>query len=305
MTDPPDVSAENRALQARPWLGAIADDFKRGIDEARQVAVLPRLVITIGVDREHSAAATSFEGFLGKFTPQPAAIHSLLKNDPEVRAEKEKLAKARLADLEAVPQFHAWLRWIRQAALVRAWASLEALAEDMWTGALNRAGRKIRTGAFSAVLKSKELHPSTNLSDAHVRLSVLAQFDFNLQDKIGTVLAERCSFKTVDGIARAFRTAFGWSSTDKTPSFPDPVPLRRVEWKRHAIVHRGGAIDEEYAGKAGLADDQIGAPLELDTDTVIDDINVIVFQGGMLLGGLALWLEGIEPVVTPGTQSKD
>jgi hypothetical protein len=110
------------------------------------------------------------------------------------------------------------------------------------------------------------------------------------------VLAEKFSFKTVDGTTAAYKAAFGWKAGTVAPAFPDPSALRAVEWKRHAIVHRGGTIDDEYARKAGLDASLLGTPLELDTNAVVDDINTVVVQGGHLLARLALWLEAVEPV---------
>jgi hypothetical protein len=202
-----------------------------------------------------------------------------------------------LADLENVPQIRSQLLWIRQAALVRAWASLEAFMEDAWTQTLDHAGPALRQGAFTAVARSRDLGANSTFGDMQVKLGLLARHDFNLQNKIGTVLAEKCSFKTVDGITRAYKAAFGWKKGMAIPAFPAPDDLRRVEWKRHAIVHRGGAIDSEYAQKASLDASLVGKPLELTTGAVVDDLNVITVQGGTLLKVLLLWLEEVEPAV--------
>lgn len=299
MPDTPkeDKSPENLALQARPWLVRLAEDYKRGADDARLVAVLPDLVMTIGVDRENAAALGVIRDLLG-MKDVASGIHGLNKDNPKVRAEKERIAKERMADLEKHPQIHAWLLWIRHAALVRAWASLEAFAEDAWTESLNRAGRSVRQGAFASVAKARDLNESSNLSGMQISVGFLAKYDFNLQDKIGTVLAEKFSFKTVDGITAAYKAAFGWKAGTVAPAFPDPTALRAVEWKRHAIVHRGGTIDDEYASKAGLDTSLLGTSLEVDTNAVVDDINTVVVQGAHLLGRLALWLETVEPAAS-------
>lgn len=300
-----DTSPDNRAFQSRPWLVRLGQDYKRGIEEAGEVVLLPEVAIAIGVDREQAAAAGAIAGLLGS-TSATSGIHNLLKDKPEVRAEKERIAKSRLAELDQIPHVHSLLLWLRQAALVRAWASLEAFMEDVWTETLNLAGQEIRQGAFSSVAGSKDLNGSSNLSDMQVKVGFLARYDFNLQNKIGTVLAEKCSFKTVDGIGRAYATAFGWKQGHAAPAFPDPKALRKVELKRHAIVHRGGTIDIEYARKAGIDAALIGKPLELTIEAVVDDINIVLAQGGQLLRQLLLWLEAVEPVVAspPGqTQS--
>jgi hypothetical protein len=298
-----DTSPENLAFHARPWLVRLGEDYKRGVDEARQVALLPEVALTIAVDREAASAAGALDEFLGQRTNAPGSkklatgIHGLLKDKPEVRAEKERIAKARLADLENVPRIRSQLLWIRQAALVRAWASLEAFMGDAWTQTLDHAGTALRQGAFTAVARSRDLGDAPSFGDMQVKLGLLARHDFNLQNKIGTVLAEKCSFKTVDGITRAYKAAFGWKKGLSTPAFSKPDDLRRVEWKRHAIVHRGGAIDSEYAQKASLDASLVGEPLALTAEAVVDDINVIAVQGGTLFKLLLLWLEEVEPAV--------
>jgi hypothetical protein len=225
------------------------------------------------------------------------------KDRPEVRAEKERIAKARLADLESVPQIGSQLLWIRQAALVRAWASLEAFMEDVWTETLDHAGQALRQGAFTAVARSRDLGGGQNFSDMQVKIGLLARYDFNLQNKIGTVLAEKCSFKTVDGITRAYKAAFGWKEGQPTPAFPQPDDLRGVEWKRHAIVHRGGSIDLEYSQKANLDTSLVGKPLSLTAEAVVEDINTITVQGGMLFKALLLWLEEVDPVASEASST--
>ena len=66
MTEPTgDTSPENLAFQARPWLVRLGGDYKRGIEEAGQVALLPEVAITIGVDREQAAAVGAIGEFLG------------------------------------------------------------------------------------------------------------------------------------------------------------------------------------------------------------------------------------------------
>jgi hypothetical protein len=273
----------------------------RGVDEARQVALLPEVVVTKSVEREAASAIAAVEQIVAQ-TPLPpevkAAVAAQLRNaaaQPGVRMDQGLLVKARLADLDNVPQIRSWLLWIRQAALVRAWASLEAFMEDVWIETLNRSGREIRQGAFSALARSKDLDGSSNFAEAQLKIGLLAKYDFNLQNKLGTVLSEKCSFKTVDGIGKAYKVAFGWKAG--WPAFPDPAALRRVEWKRHAIVHRGGMIDSEYASKADLDESVVGKPLELTSEAAVADINTIQVQGGKLISGLLLWLEAVEPAV--------
>jgi hypothetical protein len=299
-----DTSLENLALQARPWLVKLVDDYKRGVDEARQVAVLPETALEIGIDREERAAKSALGRVFGG-ERQVEGIHGLLNDEPGVRAKKERLAKERLAYLEQVPQFHAMLLCIRQSALVRAWATLEAFMEDVWTETLDCAGKKTRQGAFSSIVSGKDMRTDSKPGDVQVSMEFLVKHDFNLQNKLGTVLADRCTFKTVGGITRAYQAAFGWMTNRAAPAFPDPNALRAVEWKRHAIVHRGGIIDAEYAKKARLATSLIGGPLELSTEVVVDDINVITIQGAKLLGQLLLWLEAVEPQVGSATSKSD
>lgn len=173
--------------------------------------------------------------------------------------------------------------WINQAVVVRAWASMEAFAKDVWIDALNNSDVQL-LGAIVGSLKDKE-----------VRLWQLQHFGFDLRRSLGTLLERKYTFKKVAGIVAAYEATFS-KDRHPAPGFTDVDGLKLIEAKRHAIVHSCGKIDDEYVAAAGLPPEHIGKPLEIDRDTAAQDITIVLRQGAQLAGSLALWLKAVDSI---------
>ncbi len=188
-------------------------------------------------------------------------------------------------------------RYIMQSGLVRAWAALEAMAEDLWTGALDRAGRRLRQEAFGSV--NRATGDGQGIGRRTIDIAIFAKHDFNLRDKLGTVLAPKVSFKTVDGISSAYKAAFGFDQKHPAPTFLDRKSLEPIEAMRHVIVHRGGVMDAQYAAKVRLDASMIGRPLDFKRETLDQAVGVVASQGLYLLMQTAVWLQTMDPVEPP------
>ena len=292
---------QSASLNARLWLGQMSVDFQQGLNVAAFTAITLDAVIDQAIESEAIAANAAAETVLTRLRPHlppkftaTLPSHEELAQKPEIKKQREESFRKRLADAEADEHSGPLWLYIRQAGILRAWASLEALAEDIWVQSLNRAGKRFRQQAFQKVTATGESIPG--LGNGQIDVSFLAKHDFNLSTSIGTILARKFSFKTVDGIVKAFKAAFGWDKNNPAPTFPDPVGLSAVEAKRHVIAHRGGIIDLEYATKAGLDQSEVGKPLRLDGESAVNDINLVLVQGAQLLGQTAVWLDKADPI---------
>jgi len=290
------------AIEARPWLGELTRDFYLGIETAQYIAITLDTVIDRTMRSEAIAMEEAIQTILVQLKPylRPnvnATFPTLeaLANDPAIKKQREENFRERLSEAENDPHASRLWLFIRQTGILRAWASLEALTEDLWVQSLNRAGRQFRQQAFQRVSAAPG-NEIPGLARKQIDISLLAQHDFNLSQVIGTVLAGKFTFGKVEAMEDAFKTAFGWDKHNPPPSFPDPKALRAIEDKRHVIAHRGGIIDAEYAGKAGLNASEIGKPLQLDGETAVNEINIVLAQGAQLLGQTAVWLNKIDPV---------
>ena len=288
------------AMRTRPWLGELSRHFQNGIDVAGFTAITLDAVIDQAMANEAVVLNGVVHDLLEKLRPHlPPHIKATFPtleaqtSNPDLNEARDEAFRLRLADAETHPHTgRIWL-YIRQTGILRAWASLEALAEDLWVQSLNRAGTQFRQRGFAKV--------SGNLGKKQIDLGQLAQHDFDLREKLGSVLLSDVSFGKVDGIEKAFKIAFGWDKHYPPPCFTDAKALRAVEAKRHVIAHRGGIIDAEYAEKASLSPSHIGQPLRLDAEAVINDISVVTVQGAQLLGQTAIWLQTVDPIEHPPT----
>lgn len=179
---------------------------------------------------------------------------------------------------------------LRQSALVRAWAGLEALAQDAWIDTINRSPVLLLHKYLEEVAGNDLGGENGVLVGRKISIAELRGCDFDLTRKLGTFLSRNCSFKTVNGINRAYGSAFKWSQ---------PAPqinvegLTRVEHARHCIVHRGGIVDFEYLRQVKDSKYKRGDLLDVD---MMKDMEMILEAGNDLMTDLVRIVEehGIE-----------
>lgn len=291
----PDVLA---LISQKAWLQALSEEFQQGVNVAMKTALIINSFIETQAEQNIKIMTEALKQLVEIFSPYFPPI------DPESGRQQAEEAMRKILtsynealtnkklDFETDPGGAPIALYVRQAALVRAWASLEALSEDLWTGSINTAGRKFRQQAFERATMSAS--DASGISRKHIEVSVLAKHDFNLQGKLGSLLADKFSFKTAEGITAAYDAAFGWVPGRPPPNFTDLRHLKGIEAKRHVIVHRGGIIDQEYITKTGSNPILLGFPLSLDQDACTDDIRAILDEGVQLLSVTATWLNDVN-----------
>lgn len=183
----------------------------------------------------------------------------------------------RLNELMVVPNFEAAVRAIFTSATALTWTAVEVLAGDLWEAVLNA-------------------HPNVvpdSMLDKTVSISQLHRHGFDLRKQMGTVLRPKVSFKSVDGIRKAYAPIFKNSVTDTL----DCPPLVVLEATRHVLVHRAGIIDADYiadwksfTGKDLFAFEP-GDIVPLDACIVSAFVNAAAFVGRGLLHTVNEWLE--------------
>jgi len=201
---------------------------------------------------------------------------------------ENRLVPARIKHSQSLRQMEPTLRYIRQAAILRAWSSLEAFTQDVWVEALNNLHPNFRDRCVNGVMSNDGLESVEGLDGRSISLKILKKHNFDLRDKLGTVLQEKCSFKSVSGINKAYKAAFGWAAK-KTPQLQETKRLSVIEAKRHCIVHRGGRVDEKTASELKEFNLVQGQPLEWTPEEIREDLK-LVLQRGL---GLARDLHGL------------
>ncbi len=291
---------QNRAVRARPWIEALAREFVGGCFHGGMVGgLLEALVPGETTEKFSVMLAQAMVDWAHKNGPESGEAPNVAEYLAQIglSAKVEELHSSLRGTLANSEGLGPMWRYIMQSGLVRAWVALEAMTEDLWTGALDRAGRRLRQEAFGSV--NKATGDGQGIGRRTIDIAIFAKHDFNLQDKLGTVLAPKVSFKTVDGISSAYKAAFGFDQKHPAPTFRDRKSLEPIEAMRHVIVHRGGVMDAQYAAKASLDTSMVGRPLNFKRETLDQAVGVVASQGLYLLMQTAVWLQAMDPVTPP------
>jgi hypothetical protein len=140
--------------------------------------------------------------------------------------------------------------------------------KDLWETTLNIAGRRVIKDVLKNISKEKGGSDKGLLVGKSITLDYLAKFDYNLSNKLGTVLINKFDFNSLSGIKGAYSSAFPKSTTIKN-SLANKA-LIKVEAKRNVIAHRSGLIDAEYCKKTGTNESKIGKSLDISSRVVED-----------------------------------
>jgi hypothetical protein len=133
------------------------------------------------------------------------------------------------------------------------WTTFETMAGDLWEAALNAhpgvladlAGDPKRLVGRGQRQRAQE---NWQTNSKQVPLNQLQRHQYDIRNKMGTILRPKFSFDSLDGTREAYAVAFSkhYGHLDmelKNTSFDSLSALRNV------IVHRGGVTDEEYKRK--------------------------------------------------------
>jgi len=196
--------------------------------------------------------------------------------------------------------------------LTGTWTAIETMAGDLWETAVNihPAGLSNLGGKVSRLRKTgKTSGPSMSgkADDSKlVPLSLIQMNQFDLRQKMGTILKERFAFSRLDGIREAYASAFHQNSSEIDKALGDDS-LDALSAVRNVIVHKAAIADEEYLkktkylklpiGKAG-----VGAIVPLDGEVVVKLIAPARASATKLLGAVDSWIARERSVSMNSTQ---
>lgn len=291
--DDEEFNAVKLVYKRWPWLEELGRAFRDGIWRAEQTVKLHENLQTLAVDLDLEILFLTVRHVVSGMGMEPitdadwAEMSESWRKHQIVEASRAKMIEDRLRLLDEPRFYGPVFLYVRHAALLRAWASLEALAEDLWVKALNDCGPRVLTMAFSRPQKG----PVRNLYTERMRFDDLLDHSFNLQGKLGSIFVREHKFTTVTNIEKAYKSAFGW--VGKWTAFKDSDRLRLIEAKRHVVAHNGGIIDVQYIRKAKTG--HLGSPIEMTDEDAIRDIISIREEGLHLLCQLAAVLSAVDP----------
>ncbi len=177
-----------------------------------------------------------------------------------------------------------WVHALLLAAVSATWTSFEAVTSDAWELVLNSRPSILAKNVFRQLDQSD---PNDRVTQKQIGLGILAKYDFNVRDKLGTILRTKFDFTSVTTIRRAYSSVFG-KLEELEAALAEPE-LSTLEATRHLVVHRGGLVDAEYKrrSKSSLA---LGTALPLDAATVSSWANAVIDSSCKLLVFLDDWL---------------
>jgi hypothetical protein len=108
------------------------------------------------------------------------------------------------------------------------------------------------------------------LNGKQIQISLLSKYDFNIKNRIGTILHSKFDFTSCSGIYDAYTKAF---KQIENLDFLKSDNLRLLELSRNLIVHRTGRIDEEYLKLTKRTDINIGDTIDFNFEILAEFSN--------------------------------
>ena len=118
------------------------------------------------------------------------------------------------------------------------------------------------------------------LSSKQIQVGLLARHDFNISNKVGTLLVSKYKFSNVAGMKEAYLAAFGTSPAFHT--LFDSTELVMLEKYRHLILHKASKIDQKFKNETACEQD-VGEELIADPKTVTRLIQQAITAGTRLI----------------------
>jgi hypothetical protein len=295
-----DAAAEVAKAIRSPELRPIAEVFARNVDQLLGLLALPLTLLTIGASRVHNLVffvqALVRTKNVGKWREDEnarAEVEAKIR-DLQTAAERDHMsvdeAEEQLKRLLVENRdFEASARALLYSGCWSAWSLLECAAKDAWIAALNM--RSLQLGQ-STLSNLPDGPPIDGLSGRQVSIGLLARCRFDLRGKLGTLLAPKFDFTSVQGIRTAYETSFGGDLA--VNELLSVGKLSHLEATRHLLVHRAGLVDDEYVRRTGDSV-SVGTLLVLTGAQVSELANSAVAAGVKLLQCVDSWLVDNPP----------
>jgi len=146
-----------------------------------------------------------------------------------------------------------------ESLIIEAWSLFEALAEDLWEAALNEHPTVLASlsGQPKSKLRDKAAH-FRPAEDAGGRISFndLQANGFDVKRKMGTILKDAVSFRSLPAIRDAYLRAFS-QQHQSIDDILDDEGLQYTAAARNVIVHKRGFVDKEYLTQVAKVTDAL------------------------------------------------
>lgn len=177
------------------------------------------------------------------------------------------------------------------------WTIIETMSGDLWEGALNAHPLSLAnlTGSPKR-LKGRQINKSSTQAPKEskiISLDDISRYEFNVANKMGTILRTKFDFASLAGIREAYSSAFNERSAQIDTALADES-LDALSTVRNLIVHRDGQADAEYVKKTkflkSIPTVEIGQHLFLPGDVVVGLLKPAISAANRLLIAVDEWL---------------
>ncbi len=175
------------------------------------------------------------------------------------------------------------------AQITGAWTAFEALPEDLWVSYLNanpNAGLRVLSAEPSPD-DSEEVRNQKRKVRCELPVHLLARYDYNLKNRMGTLLRKKWDFARRDRAIDAYQRASGKKNASLDAIFGN----KNLGWLaalRNAIIHNAGVADDEFVtlmrGHSFFGQLAEGDRIQVDGKLVSEFVNTVVEQGVNLIG---------------------
>lgn len=189
-------------------------------------------------------------------------------------------------------------RSLLQSNIVAVWTAFETLSRDLWEACLN-ARPKLGFVALGA-----DSQPGDTVQDREQKrkikypLSVrmLEKWDYNLKNRMGTLLMKKWDFSKRDEACEAYIKVFGKKTKQEFEELFFNADLIYLSALRNSIVHRACLADQEFcaimSNHKTFSHIKEGEPIPLD-GAVCDGLSRACCESGIrLLKWVDAWLVG-------------
>jgi hypothetical protein len=182
------------------------------------------------------------------------------------------------------------------------WTAFETLSGDLWESAINekpnllaqlkgkpnRLRRSRGADGFSSTSTDRDEDASKS-----VRLDLIQFHQWNLSNKMGTVLKLKFEFSRLERIREAYASAF-WEQADDIDKILSDDALDVLSVLRNVIVHKGAVADREYLARCKylpkLPRPEEGQEVPLDGEIVSSAVGEAIYCSAHLIGAVDEWI---------------
>lgn len=165
-------------------------------------------------------------------------------------------------------------RSLLYAGIVFIWCCFEVYVKDLWETALNIGNKLVMKTTLRNAINVDKTNDFHGIQGKYINLEYLAQYNYNVSNKLGSVLVNKFDFSSAYGIKDAYSCAFPRSTTIRKAL--ENKELAQLEARRHIIVHKAGVVDDAFCKKTGISKTQIGNKLELSDEELSNFGNVVI-----------------------------